>query len=225
MRLICRQCTPKSCRRLPFERTQSFSSCPNPSAHQPTRQKKKEKKELRASGCPKRATVKPRRSGVNFSVNSLDFIVFRSVQEVLSLFGDLLPVLWAVVCQVLYFEQVHFQSHAHFAEGLRVNHNQRLRVLTRRLKLFGGLRDEVAEVAGGVDAVVLCFHYEEESHTELQSCKYFFSEKELRDSGWLKVATLKKKPRRSGVIFFLTFQSTFKRPSLSASSVSRVHSS
>jgi hypothetical protein len=29
----------------------------------------------------------------------------------------------------------------------------------RRLSLLWALRDEVAEVAGGIDAFVLCFHY------------------------------------------------------------------
>ncbi len=198
MRHFHLRCTRAHCRRLRGCKTQSFFACPNLSPDQPTRQKKKEKKELRASGCPKRATVKPRRSGVNFSVNSLDFIVFRSVQEVLSLFGDLLPVLWAVVCQVLYFEQVHFQSHAHFAEGFRVNHNQRLRVLTRRLKLFGGLRDEVAEVAGGIDAVVLCFHYGEESRTGRDSCKQFFSKKSCWIRGAQKLQLSKKSPAVAG---------------------------
>jgi hypothetical protein len=68
----------------------------------------------------------------------------------------------------------------------------------RRLSLLWALRDEVAEVAGGIDVFVLCFHYERESHMDRASCKYFFSEKELRDSGWLKVATLKKSPAEAG---------------------------
>lgn len=71
----------------------------------------------------------------------------------------------------------------------------------RRLSLFGSLRDEVAEVAGGIDAVVLCFHYGEESRTGGRCRKDFFSEKScgIRAGGKLQLS--KKKPHRSGVFF------------------------